>query len=296
MSPAFRVWLYSFMLFSVSLFTTASAATVDLTDDAGQTLKVKTPVARVVTLAPFLTELVFAAGGGDRLVGVSEHSDYPPGANKLRRVAGAATIDYETILALQPDLVLLWRSGNGPLVHKRLSQFGLTVYSVEPRAPRDIVHTLHTLGRLFGTVEQTAAVVARFENTLHQLSERYSQLNEVRVFYQIAERPLMTLNGAHIVSAAIRLCGGRNVFAEIQTLAPTVSRETVVSQQPQVILLNSTIPQADRVRQAWLDVGATRAARDGHVYQVDASIFTRPTPRFAQGVAQLCELIDRGRN
>jgi iron complex transport system substrate-binding protein len=253
-------------------------------------------VARVVTLAPFLTELVFAAGGGDRLVGVSEHSDYPPAATRLQRVAGAASIDFETILALQPDLVLLWRSGNGPMVHKRLSQFGLTVYSVEPREPRDIVRTLRTLGQLFGTVEQTAAVVERFENTLQQLRDRYSQLREVSVFYQIAERPLMTLNGAHIVSAAIRLCGGRNVFASIQTLAPTVSRESVVSHQPQVILLNSTIPQAERIRKAWLDVGATLAARGGHVYQVDASLLTRPTPRFAQGVAQLCELIDRARN
>ena len=296
MSSAFRLQLYSFLLFAMPLFTTASSGTLDLTDDAGQTLQIKTPVARVVTLAPFLTELVFAAGGGERLLGVSEHSDYPPAASKLPRVAGAASIDFETILALQPDLILLWRSGNGPMVRKRLGQFGLTVYSVEPRTPRDIVRTLRTLGELFGTVEQTAAVVKRFENSLQQLRERYSQLTEVSVFYQIAERPLMTLNGAHIVSAAIRLCGGRNVFAEIQTLAPTVSRETVVSRQPQVILLNSTIPQAERIRQAWLDVGATRAARDGHVYQVDASILTRPTPRFAQGVTQLCELIDRARN
>lgn len=276
--------------------TLASAtAAIKVQDDAGQTVQLTAPAQRVVSLAPFLTELVFATGGGERLLGVSEFSDFPPAANRIRRVASAAGVDYEGILMLRPDLVLVWRSGNGPAVIRRLEQLGLTVYASEPRRPQDVARNLRNLARLLGTETTSEQVARKFETQIHRLRQRYARRAPVDVFFQISHRPLMTLNGDHIVSAALRVCGGRNVFSGARPLTPTVDREAVVRQDPQVILIDASMQQAESVRQAWLEAQATAAARRGHVYTVDPDLVTRPTPRFVRGVELLCTHIDRAR-
>lgn len=280
--------------FCVTALAGALAAP-EVRDDAGHRVRLPTPAQRIVALAPFLTELVFSADGGGRLVGVSDHSDYPEAARKVPRVASAAGIDYERILMLQPDLVLVWRSGNGAMVPGRLRELGLAVFVSEPRDPRDIARNLRAIARLLDTERQSEPAVRRFEAEVQMLRRRYAQRKPVSVFYQISQRPLMTLNGQHIVSAALRICGGRNIFSAAVSLAPTVDREAVARIDPQIVLIDGTIPGAEALRRASIEHRATTAARNGHVYLVDGRLVTRPTLRFVRGIEQLCGLLERAR-
>jgi len=273
-----------------------ASADIHIEDDRHQEVRLPHAAQRAVSLAPFLTELVYSVEAGERLVGVSDYSDYPEAARRLRRVASAAAVDYESIAALKPDIVLVWLSGNGPAVTARLQQLGFTVFGSEPRRVGDIARNLAAVARIFGTEARVAPKIKRFENEMEQLRGRYGGgVKPVSIFYQIAQRPLMTLSGKHIVSDALALCGGRNIFAGAIPLAPTVNQESVIHHDPEVVLINTSIKDADALRQQWLNMHSIRAGRRGNVYTVDASLVTRPTLRFARGVEQLCALIDRAR-
>jgi iron complex transport system substrate-binding protein len=250
------------------------------------------PARRIVTLAPHLAELVHAAGAGDRLVGVSEWSDYPPGVEQLPRVDNAFQVDQERLAALAPDLVLGWRGGNPDRMLAQLEQRGYRVVALETATLDDVALQLEAIGRLAGTSDIAAQAARRYREALAALRAEQAGKAELRVFYQVSWQPLYTIGGRQLISRVIALCGGRNVFADVETLAPAVGLEAVVARDPQVILGGGS--QADQF-DGWQRWGTVSAVAGGHMYAVDGNLVTRPAPRILAGARQVCAALDRAR-
>ena len=205
-------------------------------DDRGRTLVLPLPARRIVSLAPSITELVYAAGAGDQLVGVASYSDYPPMARGVAQIGDASRVDVERVLSLRPDLVIGWRSGNHAADIARLERFGFPVFVAEPATLAAIPQLLRAIGVLAGTAATARVAASGFERGIEALRKRYGARGDVRVFYEIWHEPLMTVNGAHMISDVIRLCGGSNVFAELAPLTPVVALEGVLAARPEVVL------------------------------------------------------------
>jgi iron complex transport system substrate-binding protein len=274
---------------------TSLSGAITVLDDAGQSLTLSQPARRIVSLAPYITELVFAAGAGDRLVGVSEYSDYPDAARSIRRIGGGAGIDLEAVVALAPDLVIAWQSGNPSQPVSRLRELGLRVFISEPRHLPDITNSLRRFGRLAGTGAVATRQSIDFEQRYEQLNRRYSGREPVSVFYQVWDRPLMTVNGQHLISDVIRLCGGRNVFAGLPALAPQITTEAVLAANPEVIVAAGGEEPAEDVLAHWKRWPGLAAAVNNYLYVIDRDLMVRQTPRILQGAGQLCSLLDKVR-
>lgn len=275
--------------------TCHAAGEIRVQDDAGRTVILARPAERIVSLAPHATEMLFAAGAGDRLVGAVEHSDYPPQAQQLPRVGRYESVDLETIITLKPDLVVAWRSGNPPHQVSRLRELGLAVFISEPRRLEDIPATVERLGILAGTERTAGTAAAVFRTELVRLQEHYGGGRPISVFYEVWNRPLMTVNGEQIISQVITLCGGRNVFADLPTLAPQVDREAVLAADPEAIVGGGM----DETRPEWLDEWRTwpqlQAVRRGNLFFVPPDFIQRPTPRILEGACLLCKQLDHAR-
>lgn len=265
-----------------------------VTDAGGASVKLAVPAKRIVSLAPNITELLFAAGAGDRVVGTVDYSDYPAAARALPRVGGQL-LDLEAIVALKPDLVLGWVSGNAEAAVARLRSLGLTVHLSEVSRIEDIAGELERIGMLAGTGDTASAAARAFRQRYAKLAARYSRQPPVAVFYQIWKQPLMTVNGRQIISDAIHLCGGRNVFAQLPILAPTVTVEAVIAANPEVIVASGM----DDSRPEWLDdwkrwTTLTAVARD-NLFFVPPDLMQRHTPRILDGAEKLCAHLETAR-
>jgi iron complex transport system substrate-binding protein len=277
---------------AVLCHATCVAAVVSAVDDSGHTITLPSPATRIISLAPHATELLFAAGAGTALVGVSEFSDYPEAAKRIPSVGSSMQLDLERIVALKPDLVIAWKSGNNARQLSRLRALGLTVFDSEPRSFDDIASSLERLGALAGSNEGRSQAT-KFRLTVKTLRQRYTKRSPVTVFYQIWPAPLMTLNDRHFVSEAIRLCGGVNVFGTLPSVAPTISREAVVKADPDVIFISDERQEAiDR----WRDFTRMKAVKHGTLFRIDGGAMNRPGPRLADASITLCERIDQARS
>ncbi len=283
------------LLFAVFALGTTTAWPFTLEDDRGAAVELESPARRVITLAPFITELVYAAGGGDRLIAVSRYSDYPPAARRLPRIGDAFSVNLEELVALQPDLVMSWESGNNPRVATRLESLGIPVFVLEPREIDDVPRALKRIGRLLGTEQAAGEQAGAFTRAIDRMRDRYAGRRTVRVFYQVARRPLMTLNGHHMFTAIARLCGGRNIFEDLTPIAPTVNREQVLARDPEAILISSTIKKSETLIDYWSRYPDMTASRLRNIFLVDSDLINRQTPRLVEGAKQVCGFLDRAR-
>ncbi|HEY3598511.1 MAG TPA: cobalamin-binding protein [Paraburkholderia sp.] len=278
----------------------AHAAAIAVTDDTGATVSLASPAQRVISLAPHVTELLYAAGGGAKIVGAVTYSDYPPEAKQLPRVGDNKALDLERIVALKPDLIVVWRHGNAQRQIERLRDLHVPLFFSEPHQLDDVALTLAKLGQLLGTAPVADAAAGAYRQDIARLRARYAAQPPVSVFYQVWDQPLMTLNGTHMISDVIALCGGRNVFAKLEPLVPTVSTEAVLAANPEAIVTaargatapDQPLPPLDKWR-AW--PGMTAVARN-NLFAIDGDLIDRPAPRLAQGAAQLCEDLDVARS
>jgi iron complex transport system substrate-binding protein len=248
---------------------------------------------RIVTLAPNLAELVYAAGAGDALVGVSAYSDYPPGVEKLPLVGDAFTIDQEQLALLQPDLLLAWESGTPGHVVDELRLAGYDVEIIRTRTLADISAALVRVGELAGTERDARELVADFETSLQELGDRYGDTKPIRVFYQVSSRPLYTVGGDHYASELIRLCGGQNVFADVDELAPAIDVEAVIDRDPEVMLAGDDA--GDDAFSEWDRWPAIAANRYGNRYFLPGDELSRPTTRVLVAARAICQALRTGR-
>jgi len=273
----------------IFLFWLASAnAQVSVRDDYGHEIRLEQPASRIVSLAPHLTELLYAAGAGSRLVGAVEFSDFPAAARALPQVGSDARIDLEAVLALRPDLVVAWPNAGSLRAVERLAQLGLPVFRSEPRELDDVARTLQRLGRLAGSQAQAESAAAAFRARAAALEKRYAAQRKVRVFYQIWDRPLLTVNGDHIISKVITLCGGENVFAGLPLLVPEVDREAVLRANPEAIVASGSNDAQPQWLEMWRQFPGLAAAARGQLYAVPADLIQRQTPRILDGAERLC--------
>lgn len=270
-------------------------AEIVVTDVGGTTIKLAAPARRIISLAPNITELVFAAGAGDRLVGNVEFGEYPPAVKAVPKIGGYARFDLEAIMALKPDLILGWESGNDAASISRLRSMGLTVHLSEVDRIEDIAGEIERIGKLAGTEAIAGPVAVAFRQRHAKLLARYSGRPPVNVFYQIWKQPLMTVNSRQIISDVISLCGGRNVFAQLPGLAPTVSIEAVIAANPEAIVASGM----GDVRPEWLDDWkrwrTLAAVSRGNLYFVPPDLIQRHTPRILDGAELLCAHLEAAR-
>jgi iron complex transport system substrate-binding protein len=272
----------------------ALVAVVQAVDDAGVTVTLPAPARRIVSLAPHATELLFAAGAGDRIVGAVETSDWPPAARALPRVGDSRAIDLERIVALQPDLVVTWPY-TAPAQVERLRARGIPVFTTDPKTVEGIAADLERLGTLVGREARTRELVAAMTRRVAELRRASAGKRTLTVFYEIWPAPLYTVGGGHLISQALGICGGANVFAASTLPAPVVGTEAVLAAKPEVIIAAAD----DGLRPDWLDEWrrwpALPAVAAGNLYAVDGNLLHRAGPRFVDGVEALCRVLDAAR-
>lgn len=266
----------------------AQAAALRVVDDSGQVLEFDRPPQRIVSLSPHLTELLFAVGAGTQVVGVDSASDYPAPAKSLPRVGDSSRIHFERLLALKPDLVVVWVGGNRPVDVHGLRALGVAVLHTQASGLTDVARLLRLIGEASGHAEAGRDAARDVSGRLAVLRQRYARGRPVPVFYQVWDRPLMTVGGRHWISDALDLCGARNVFDDVDALAPTVSREAVLGRAPGLIAGASDVPD---LRRAWQAFAHLPAVKQDAFVRVDADRLHRLTPRVVDGVADLCEAV-----
>lgn len=293
-------WLPSFLLLTalaagLCVCSRSAVAEVRVVDDAGREVVLPAPARRVVSLAPHLTEQLFHIGAGTLVVGTVDFSDFPPPARAIPRIGGSGGIDLERLLSLRPDLVVAWSSGSPKRVVDRLERLHIPVYLDEPRRLADIARSLERLGALTGKRAAGAAAAAEFMERARALSARYRDRSPVRVFYQVLDPRLVTLNGAHLISELLSMCGGVNVFAELPVLAPIVSEEAVLARDPDAIVAGGTENEWDRWERRWRGRAELRAVRHDALYFVVADLVHRHSVRVLEGAERLCAALDDAR-
>jgi iron complex transport system substrate-binding protein len=280
--------------FTAFCITTSTAATISLKDDLERKVEMKQAAQRIVTLAPFLTELVFTAGAGERIVGVSAYSDYPAQARQLPQVSTAVGFDVERIAALAPDLVLVWQDSFRPEDIERITRFGAAVFVARARTLEDVPRLLRIIGALTG--RDTAAAARDFDGRLARLRREYANRPRVSAFLEIWNRPLTTIAGRHFMNEALDICGASNVFKDLDSVAPVVSWEQVYARDPDVVVGASSAANAEEFRSNWRTRGTLAAVKANRLVFVDADRIQRLTARTPDGIAALCAAIDRVRS
>jgi len=248
---------------------------------------------RIVTLAPNLTELVYWAGAGERLVGVSAYSNHPPAALDLPVVGDAFMIDQEQLAVLEPDLLLVWEGGTPAHVVDELRARGYRVEAMRTNSVADVARAIVRIGELTGHAETANHTASMFEQRLAEIGAAHRDRPDITVFYQVSARPLYTVNGGHFVSEIIELCGGSNVFADLGELAPTIEVEAVVERDPEVFLAGSDAgPDAFSEWRRWPQLAANRY---GNHFILPGDVVSRATPRLLDGAAAVCEVLEEAR-
>ncbi|MEN1727093.1 MAG: helical backbone metal receptor [Pseudomonadota bacterium] len=238
----------------------------------------------VVTLAPHLTELVYAVGAENRLVGVVDYSDYPEAAQALPRIGDAFRFDLERILTLNADTALAWRGGTPQAVADSMTSLGVSVIWIETRTLDDVASALRAIGSALSAAEAGDRAANAFEQALNNLrASHVPSGSALDVFYQVSRRPLYTLGGRHLINETLAVCGMVNVFADLDIEAAVVSREAVVEAAPDLIIAaaDAHVDWTDLVLQEMLSA---------RLVTIDPDLLTRPSPRILQGIEQLCAL------
>ena len=280
-----------------ALFMTGSAtAVVSVKDDGGNTVTLTHTAQRIVSLAPHATELIFAAGGGERIVGTVGYSDYPAAALQIPRGGSHQQIDVERIIALKPDLLVVWLHGNSERQLEHVRKLGIPFFFSEPKKLADIPASIERLGILMGTEQQAGKIAAAQRVELARLAAQYRNRPTVRVFYQVWGKPLYTLNGGNIMSDVIRLCGGENVFAGLPIPAPTVTTEAVLLENPEVMMTGDRQAEKSGGLEIWKNYKNLLAVKNDNLFSVDADLINRAGPRLIDGAAMVCEKLELARS
>jgi len=291
-----RIFLQLLTAIVLSALTVQAYSVVEVYDDEGTQITLAIPAQRIVSLAPSLTELIYSAGAGENLVGVVEHSDFPAAAKALPIVGRFDLLDIERILELDPDLVVAWQTGNPRSSVNQLRQLGLTVYVAEPKSLAAIPSHIERLAVLAGKELNDLKVIYDFRQKLETLDGKYRHQSPVTIFYQVWDRPLITAGGNELINDIIRLCGGRNVFANIRRVAPKVSREAVLKRNPEVIIASGMDIERPEWLDDWLRWPSLKAVANKNLFFVPPDLLQRHTPRALLGAAQICDQLDQARN
>ncbi|MGV6806491.1 MAG: cobalamin-binding protein [bacterium] len=273
----------------------AHGKSIVITDDTGVTINLEAPAQRIVTLAPHLAEQVYSAGGGDRLVGVVTFSNFPKAVENLPVIGSYDKVNYEAIIALQPDLILAWKSGNGEEMISRLRRLGLNVYVDESVVLPDVGRTIRQIGILVGQPDFANGIAEKFLREYQALQDRYADARKLSVFYQLWNDPLLTINSKHIIADVIGLCGGYSIFEDAIPLVPKVNLETVVRRNPDVIIASGMGAERPEWLNDWKKWPAMKAVERGALFSIHPDYLHRHTLRLLDGAHRICAQLEQVR-
>ncbi len=280
----------------LALLATAQVhAVISVRDDAGDTVTLQKPARRVISLAPHVTEALFAAGGGEYIVGAVNFSDYPEAAKRIPLVGDNRQVDMERVIALKPDLLVVWLHGNTARQLEQLRALGIPLFYSEPRKLDDIPSNLIRLGQLMGTDKEAQQAAADFRQKQAGLAAQYGSRPTVRTFYQVWDKPLYTVNGKHIISDVMRLCGGLNIFPDMKVIAPNIGVEAVLQEDPEAIISGDQRNQTGGGVTLWKPYATMTAVKRGNLFSIDGDLLNRAGPRILNGAAQVCEKLEQAR-
>ncbi|MEQ8186031.1 cobalamin-binding protein [Marinobacter salarius] len=287
------------MLFGAAMLTLwqapVQATGVCAVDDTGTEVCLEQPANRIAALSPGATELVWAAGAGEKVVAVVSFSDYPEAATKVPSVGSHTRMDLERLIELQPDLVIGWVTGNPPEQLEAIRDLGVPVFSIEPRTFEAVSQTIERLATLAGTEEEGFAEAERFRQGIARLESQYRNADRVPVFYQVWDEPLMTVNDEHLIGKVITLCGGVNVFGDLDRLVPRISPEAVIGANPEAILAGGMGEENRHWLTRWEAFPGIEATAKDNLYFIPPSLVQRPTPRMLEGSQLFCRKLDNAR-
>jgi len=262
-------------------------------DDQGTKISSEKPARRIISLAPHLTEMLFSAGAGQYIVGTVSYSDYPVAAKNIKRIGLHDKLSLEDIIALRPDLIVAWESGNPHHIVEKLKSLGFVVFISEPRKLLDIPDSVKRLSLLTHT--EPVIKVKQYLEKYNKLKTKYSSKKEVKLFYQFWNNPLMTINGEHLISNVMHLCGAKNIFGELAMLAPAVSVEAVVDSNVEVIIVGGLLEQHTQWLNNWKKWLQLPAVKNKQLYNINPDLLQRHTLRIIDGAETLCEKVDLAR-
>jgi iron complex transport system substrate-binding protein len=285
-----HLWMTAFAALALH-----AQAAITVLDDDGKPVTLPKPAQRIVAMAPHVTELLFAAGGGGKIVGAVSYSDYPEAAKRIPNIGSNRQIDMERVIAMKPDLIVVWMHGSSERQVDELRALGIPMFHSEPRKLDDIAASLQKMGKLMGTEAVAEPAAAALRKELGALRAKYASRPPVRMFYQVWDKPLYTLNGAHIVSDAIRVCNGVNIFAPLKVTAPIVSVEAVLQEDPEAIFSTGEGSQNDGGVNLWKPFTNMTAVKRNNLFRIDGNLLNRAGPRMVAGTAALCEKLELAR-
>lgn len=264
-------------------------------DPIGRKVVLHSVPQRIVSFAPSITEILYFLGLGDRVVGVTEYSYYPPEAQNKPKIGSYININLEKVLTLNPDLVIATKDGNPPQTVELLDGYNIPVYVINPRTFRDIIDTIFRLGRLLQVSEESLRKVSELEKRIQAVRERAKSIRPTKVFLQINIRPIMTVGRDTFHNDLIQTAGGINVFNDSPTPYPRISAEEVIKRQPDVIFISSMERdgQFEEAMREWSKWDSIPAVRNGRVYMIDSDLIDRPTPRAVLGLEYVSKILSQ---
>lgn len=293
-----KSWRFKYyFVFYIAFFFFATAVKADLvfTDDNGNSISLRKPATRIISLAPHITESLFAAGAGKYIVGVVTYSDYPPAAIKIKQIGSYKKLDIEAIIGLQPDLVVAWGSGNDSLQVEQLKKLGLTVYIDDPRKIQDIADAIEDYGRMIDNMRGAIEVAQEFRLRYRKIRQKYADHTKLRGFYQVWNKPLITINGQHLITDVMRICGIENMYADMDQLAPRIDIESVIKNDPQIIIASGMGEAKPEWLDDWRKWKNLQAVQYNNLFFIPPAIIQRHAPRVLDAAEKLCEQAEQAR-
>ncbi|HUQ10198.1 MAG TPA: helical backbone metal receptor [Steroidobacteraceae bacterium] len=273
----------------------AAAAAREVRDDAGDTVKVGNGPCRIVSLAPGTTAMLYAAGAAHCLIGTIAHSTEPAEAAKLLVIGDAETLDFEQLLALRPTVVVVAVDVVQRVRIDRIRSLGIPVFQVHVTRLAGMPESIRRLGALAGTTPAANRAADALDAQLAALRRKYQGRASVRVLYQIWDQPIYTIGGRHVINDALQLCGATNVFADLATAAPAVTREAALARDPELVLASGPPESGNAWLEEWRRFPTVAAVRNGKLVSFTDERIDRMGPTVIAATAKLCEVIDSAR-
>lgn len=272
-----------------------TSTTREVVDFMGRTVRLQQPAQRVVALAPHIVENIFSAGAGEQLVGVVEWSNYPEQAKSIGIVGGYEKINHEKILELNPDLIIAWESGNSRSSVDRLAELGFNIYIDQPDSLKDVARSIKDIGLLTGNEATAELAAASYLSSLDIFEKKYASAEKVSTFYQVWNSPLQSINGKHIISDAIEICGGVNIYANEFAVAPVINIESVLERNPDAIIASGMSDARPEWLNDWTQWSSLTAVKNGNLFFVNPDHLQRHTVRLLLGLQETCRQLDLAR-
>jgi iron complex transport system substrate-binding protein len=281
-----------FILVAIGLLQLSCVyASYQAVDDLGKTITLPKKPKKIITLSPNSTEILFAIGAGKTIVGTVDQADYPLAAKKIKRIGSYPAPDFESIIALSPDLVVLPKQGLSYAVVAELEKFKLPYFVLNPRTLADIANDILQLGKITGNEKKALQISTVYQNKIRQLKKQYQKRNKVTVFYELWNPPLMTINNKTLINEMIELCGGQNIFGTIKIQYPTINIASVIAKNPQVIIVSNK-KQSDE----WSKWPNINAVKNNKVFYLSPDLAQRTSPRIIAALINMCKIINGARS